>query len=166
VVASDLRFPLNAPTYIAAAISAKPGKDDVTKGTVTFYLKDLGDPKSELQTVTVKHDVVGGLDKATLDTIIGGRASKGHLWDGQLGRLVVSDGVLSADQLIVNGGKVGKRLLDWDFSGKDIDGEHPAPNTAWVRETQDSSGYPPRLLGATTDFCQALLTSNEFLYLH
>ncbi len=166
VVASDLRFPLNAPTYIAAAISAKPGKDDVTKGTVTFYLKDLGDPKSELQTVTVKHDVVGGLEKTAFDTIIGGRASKGHLWDGQLGRLVLSEGVLTADQLIVNGGKGGKRLIDWNFSGKEIDGEHPAPATAWVRETQDSSGYPPRLLGATTDFCQALLTSNEFLYLH
>lgn len=165
VVASDLRFPLNAPTYIAAAISAKPAKDDVTKGTVTFYMKDLSDPKAELQTATVKHDVVGGIDKTAFDAIIGGRvSSKGHLWDGQLGRLVVSDGVLSADQLIINGGKGAKRLIDWNFSGKD--GEQPAPNTAWVREIPTSSGHPPKLLGAVTDFCQALLTSNEFLYLH
>lgn len=166
VVASDLRFPLQTPTYIAAAISAKPAKDDVTKGSITFYLKELGDPQAPLQTKTVEHQIVGGLDAASaFRTIIGGRdKAKGHLWDGQLGRIVVSEGVLSAEQLFINGGKGEKRLIDWNFSGDD--GEHPAPNTAWVRESNERSGVPPRLLGATTDFCQILLNSNEFLYLH
>ncbi len=30
----------------------------------------------------------------------------------------------------------------------------------------DPGGPPPGLMGALTDFCHALLTSNEFLYLH
>lgn len=166
VVASNLRFPMQKPTYIAAAISAKPRKDDVTKGTVTFYLKELDNPKAPLQTETVTHQVVGGLDAASaFKTIIGGRDNtKGHLWDGQLARLVVSEGLLSKDQLIINGGKGGKRILDWNFSGNG--GEHPEPNTAWIRETKDDSGIPPKLLGATTDFCHVLLNSNEFLYLY
>lgn len=169
VVASNLRFPLQTPTYIAAAISAKPAKDDVTKGSVTFYMKELGKPDAPLQVQTVEHQVVGGLDASSaFRTLIGGRdRAKGHLWDGQLGRLIVSNGILSPDQLIINGGKgspEGKRIIDWNFSGKD--GEHPAPNTAWLREAADPSGIPLRLLGSTTDFCQVLLNSNEFLYLH
>ncbi len=166
VVVSNLRFPLQKPMYVAAAISAKPSKDDVTKGCVTFYLKELGNPEATLQAETVEHQVVGGLDAAkAFQAILGGRdGTRGHLWDGQVGRIVVSAGVLPSDQLFVHGGTGGPRLLDWNFSGDD--GEHPAPNTAWIRERQQRSGVPEAVLGAVTDFCQTLLTSNEFLYLH
>ncbi|MFT5469708.1 MAG: hypothetical protein ACI8UO_004830 [Verrucomicrobiales bacterium] len=166
VVASNLRFPLQTPTYFAAVISAKPAEKDVTKGSITFYLKELGNPDAPLQTETVEHQVVGGLDAASVfQTIVGGRdKAEGHLWDGQLGRLVVSAGVLPADQLIINGGKGQNRLLDWNFSGGD--GEHPAPNTAWLRDSKTDTGIPDKLLSATADFCQVLLNSNEFLYLH
>ncbi|MEX2581358.1 MAG: PSD1 and planctomycete cytochrome C domain-containing protein [Verrucomicrobiales bacterium] len=166
VVASDLSFPLGKPVYFAASVSAAPSSDDVTKGSVTFYLKDLSDPDSPLQTSIVSHEVVEGLKpKPEIKALIGGRDQKGHLWDGQLARLVVSKGALDPEQLLVNGGG-GTRVLDWNFAGED--GEHPAPNTAWLRETpgKPKSGHSPQLLGAVTDFCHALLTSNEFLYLH
>lgn len=178
VVASNLRLPLGKPVYLAAAITATPSPDDQTKGSVTFYLKDLSDPKSPLQTETVAHEIVGGLSaREGIRTLLGGRDQKGHLWDGQLARLVVSDGALASEQLLVNKGS-GDRVLDFrfgelpkKFSGVEDPGyEHgpPMPNTAWVRQTTDAPGsdYPPRLFGAVTDFCHALLTSNEFLYLH
>lgn len=166
VVPSNLRFPLQQPTYIAAVISAQPQADNNTKGTVTFYMKELSTPEAPLQTATVEHDIVGGLDpESAFRTMIGGRdGAAGHLWDGQLGRLVISATALTAEQLIINGGHSDQRLVDWNFSG--MDGEQPAPNTAWVRNTPENSGLPPRLLGAVTDFCQILLNSNEFLYLH
>jgi hypothetical protein len=58
------------------------------------------------------------------------------------------------------------RILDWNFAGGN--GETPAPGTAWKREaaTAPAGSVPPALLGAVTDFCHALLNSNEFLYLH
>ena len=166
VVASNLRFPLQKPAYVAAAVSAKPQDDDVTKGTVTFYLQELGSPDAVLQTETVEHQIVGGLDAAkAFRAIVGGRDRvSGHLWDGQFGRLIISRGVLPKDQLFIHGGKGDSRVLDWNFTAGD--GEHPAPNAVWIRERQDKSGIPVALLGATTDFCQVLLSSNEFLYLH
>ncbi len=167
VVASDLHLPLGKPYYLAAAISAKASKDDVTKGIINFYVKDLSDPNAPLLTASVPHQIVGGLDsKSSLQTLIGGRHQGNHLWDGQLARIVVSDGVLSTGQLLINGGKGKHRVIDWNFSGKN--GEHPAPKTAWIRKTSKTSPaeYPPQLIGAMTDFCHALLNSNEFLYLH
>ena len=166
VVASDLRFPLNKPVYLAAAVSAEPSPDDPTKGYVTFYMKDLSDPNAPMQTETVAHEIVGGLAaKPEIKTLIGGRDQNGHLWDGQLARLTVSKGILTPGELLVNGGSK-RQIVDFNFAGDN--GETAAPNTAWLRDTGDkpSSKYPPELLGAVTDFCHALLTSNEFLYLH
>ena len=60
-----------------------------------------------------------------------------------------------------------ERLVDWSFSGEN--GEEPAPGTSWIRSPAPAGGpdgVSPRLLAAMTDFCQALLISNEFLYLH
>ena len=171
VVASDLRFPIGKPVYIAATVSASPSADDVTKGTVTFYMKDLSDPKSPLETRTVTHQIVGGLKfQPAVKTLVSGRDQNGHLWDGQLARLVVSDAALDGDQLLVNGGKGSsraRRLVDLSFSDAKVD--PPAVNTAWMERGANVGGTPAaatRLQGAVKDFCQALLNSNEFLYLH
>ena len=171
VVASDLRFPLGKPVYIAATVSAQPSADDVTKGRVTFYMKDLSDPKSPLQTRTVTHQIVGGLKfQPAVKTLISGRDQNGHLWDGQLARLVVSDAALDGEQLLVNGGKASsraRRLVDLSFSEQSVD--PPAVNTAWTErgaESGKASSKDAGLSGAVRDFCQALLNSNEFLYLH
>ena len=168
VVASDLRFPTNKPTYIAASVSAIPSDDDETKGMVTFYMRELDDPKAPLQKAVVPHQIVGGLDAGAVRSFIGGREQNNHWWDGQLARLVISEGALTEDKLLISSGsaKDVKRVLDFDFSGKN--GEQPAPNTAWFRAGADGKTVAknPKLLGAVTDFCHALLTSNEFLYLH
>lgn len=168
VVASDLRVPDSKPAYLAAVISAEPSADDQTKGTVTFYVKDLSDPKAKLQIATVPHQIVGGLkSRDSIKALIGSRNGAGHRWDGQLARLVISDGALEESQLLVNGAKAKEatRVIDWDFSGS---GSEPAPNTAWVPQKAKSapSSPPTKELAAMTDFCHVLLSSNEFLYLH
>lgn len=175
VVASGLRMPLGKPVYLAAAISARPSKEDLAKGSVTFYLKDLSDPDAPLQTETVAHQIVGGLSvKEGVATLLGGRAQSGHLWDGQLARLSVSEGALKKEQLLAFPQRSeaesllpeARRVFDWTFAGND--GENPAPGTVWVRQAKEAapSKVSPKLLGAVTDFCHAMLNSNEFLYLH
>ena len=99
--------------------------------------------------------------------LVGGQDQRGHLWDGQLARLVISPGALTHEQLLISEPKSPtNRLIDWSFTGED--GEHPAPNTAWLRREKPKSpgGIPASALAAVTDFCHALITSNEFLYLH
>ena len=103
--------------------------------------------------------------KENIRYLIGARDQPGHYWDGQLARFTVTEGTLTESQLLINGGEA-PRVIDFDFSSES--GEEPEPKTAWLREAPKSSTspYPPALLGATTDFCHALLSSNEFLYLH
>lgn len=175
VVASGLRVPLNKPVYLAASVSAIPSKEDPAKGTVTFYLKDLSDPAAKLQVSTKQHQIVGGVkSKPGVITLIGGRQENGHLWDGQVARISVSSGKLDSSQpLFTEGSSDGesllpapKRLIDWDFAGNN--GEAPAPGSKWLRSksTTPATQVSPALLAAVTDFCQSLLNSNEFLYLH
>lgn len=166
VVASGLRFPLGKPVYIAAAISAIASKKNPTSGTVTFYMKDLTDPKAKLQSAVVETAIVNGIQNSALPAVIGGRTGLNHQWDGQLARLKVSQGVLTKDQLLI-GGDAAKtpKVLDWVFNGDD--GERVAAETAWLRATtKGKSGVPDRTLHGVTAFCQALFNSNEFLYLH
>tara|TARA_R110002096_G_scaffold26518_12_gene81800 strand:- start:10964 stop:11995 length:1032 start_codon:yes stop_codon:yes gene_type:complete len=157
VVAADLRVPLGKPVYIAASVSAQGNQ----QGEVTFYLKDLSDPKAPMQTATVKHSVVGKLNDSSFPVTVGGRRKTGHLWDGQVSRLTISKGYLAENQLFLHEQPVApERIVDWNFSGR-IDGGIPVPNANWIgREVVN-----PRL-DSITDFCHLLFNSNEFLYLY
>ncbi|MEZ6089302.1 MAG: hypothetical protein R3C05_14965 [Pirellulaceae bacterium] len=166
VVASDLRFPLNKPVYLAAAINAN---GDKSTPTVTFFMKDLSDPKATMQSAVVKHSIVRGINENKIPLLIGGRSGAGHQWDGQIARLSISKSLLTEQQLFVNtvaeGGPV-PRLVDYDFSSND--GEKPAPETSWMRKqpSAKSTEPPSAIVSAVADLCHALMTSNEFLYLH
>lgn len=167
VVASGLRYPLNKPVYLAAAISATPTDDNPAAGSVTFYMQDLSDPNAEVQISKVKTSVIGRIQNPAMKIIAGGRESRSHLWDGQFARLTISRGALPREQLLI-GSESDKavRILDWRFNGDD--GEHPAPETAWLRQSPGTGGSvaSAETLRAVTDFCHALFNSNEFLYLH
>lgn len=166
VIASGLRYPLGKPVYVAVAISAVASAENPTSGKVVFYMKDLSDPKAELQTVEVETSVIEKIQNPAVPILVGGRVGAGHLWDGQIARLSLSKGALPKEQLLI-GAQVAKakRVLDWTFEGKG--GEHPVADATWMRNTtKDRSGIPPQQLYAVTAFCQALFNSNEFLYLH
>ena len=163
VVASNLRIPTGKPVYLAAVIKTDPSG----KGKVTFHFKDLSDPDAKLQTAEVDHGIARRIQTPDVRLLVGGRDQRGHLWDGQLARLVLSPGNLIIEQLLIADPKeLPKRFIDWSFKGKD--GERPAPGTTWLRRKKPTSpsGISSGALTAATDFCHALLTSNEFLYLH
>jgi hypothetical protein len=163
VVASDLRIPTGRPVYLAAVITTDPQG----KGKATFHFKDLSDPDAKLQTAEVDHGIARRIQTSDVRLLVGGRDQRGHLWDGQLARLVISSGALSKKDLLIAEPKdLSNGLVDWSFKGED--GERPVPGAAWLRreKPKSSRGIPSSALAAVTDFCHALLTSNEFLYLH
>ena len=117
VVVSDLRVPVGKPVYIAAAVTARPISEGSEFGEVTFYVKDLSDSKAKLESVTVKHSVVGKLNDSAFPVVIGGRKQVGHLWDGQVSRLTLSKAPLPKEQLLLYPPEATPhRIADWKFS--------------------------------------------------
>lgn len=159
VVASDLRVPLETPVYLAAAVSTTPTPESASGGTVTFYLKDLKDPKAALQSKTVSHSIVQGLQDPDVRLVLGGIDRGGRsLWDGEVARFALSEGVVAEGELLVKGAAQA-RVLDLKFTG----GKPTIAGADWLRPNVKG---PIPLFAAVTDFCHVLLTSNEFLYLH
>ena len=108
----------------------------IAPGKVTFTLDE--------QSATVEHNLVGGYQNSDTRLFLGGRDQKkpAHLWDGQLARAAI-DGV--------------EVIFDRD--------RLPA-ETAWLEQKLPVPTRADPQLEALTDFCHALLCSNEFLYLH
>ena len=158
VVVSDLRVPVGKPVYIAVTVTARPISAGSEFGEVTFYVKDLSDLKAPLQSVTVKHSVVGKLNDSSFPLVIGGRKQVGHLWDGQVSRLSLSKSSLSKGQLLIDPAEAEaspQRFADWNFSAG-----LPADAKWYGRNHADP------LQDSAADFCHLLFNSNEFLYLY
>ncbi len=167
VVASGLRFPLGKPMYIAVTISATTSSKNPTSGEITFYMKDLSDPKAKLESVKVQTSVVSDIQNLKSKLLIGGRDGRGHQWDGQLARLRMSRGILKQDQLLTQKQSlITTPVLDWKFNSPFPPSSKP--QSSWVkRELKNNATLPTsKLHRAVTDFCHALFNSNEFLYQH
>lgn len=92
VIASNLRLDLEKPYYLAVSVNARD-----TKAGVRFYLKDLSNPSTKIQTATVNHSVVSNfLPKHGIQ--IGERFGT-HRWDGLLDRVNLWNGLLSPEQV-------------------------------------------------------------------
>ena len=115
---------------------------NIAPGKVEFTLHDLSDPEAKPETATISHNLTGDFQSPNTKLLIGGRdhSDYTHLWDGQLARLSISG------------------ALDTTFS------ELPE-NSRWHRKNKPLPKRDPEL-DALADFCHALLSSNEFLYLH
>ncbi|MCB1124149.1 MAG: DUF1553 domain-containing protein, partial [Verrucomicrobiae bacterium] len=164
VVASGLRVPLNKPVYLTAVVTAFNASEESGGGDVTFYMKDLSDPQAELQTSRVRHSIAARIQSSGTKRILGGRDAERHLWNGEIARLALTDAALSPMQLFFRGSPGGINREDWTFSGTESDEALPE-GASWMVPSRLEKAQDP-LIGATIDFCHALITSNEFLYLH
>ncbi|YCM44662.1 DUF1549 and DUF1553 domain-containing protein [Verrucomicrobiaceae bacterium 227] len=158
VVASNLRVPLNRPVFLAVVIDPQPHG----KGTVGFYLKDLSKADSPMESAVVAHNIAGSIRSDQLGVVVGGRdGGSSHRWEGQIARLNVTLSLPGMEELT----EVPREgaLIDLTFS-KSQNGV-PFPGTVWQGvETENTKENSP--VEAFADFCHALLSSNEFLYLH
>ena len=162
VIDSDLRIPLKKPMYLAVVVHPAPGG-----GTVTFYAKDLSEPKSAMQVSVVHHKRVGQIQQAGARLFIGGRDGGGqHTWDGSVARFTVRSGAQRVESLLPYDASPKERVFDFAF---DAEASAPIEGGEWFRPEKASTKTataPAHLISAMTDFCHALLISNEFLYLH
>lgn len=161
VVASNLRIPTGKPVYLAASVQTQENG----KSQATFHWKDLSKPESQLESATVDFSIAGKLQDPQTSLLTGGRQQTGHLWDGQLARLVITPEALSKESLLIAKPAVNKdRTLDYQFNGEN--GETPVAHTSWYRRDKPQPKPVSGQQAAFIDFCHALLNSNEFLYLH
>ncbi|MCW0216914.1 MAG: PSD1 and planctomycete cytochrome C domain-containing protein [Prosthecobacter sp.] len=171
VVASDLRIPLNKPYYVAATINNEPAEGQKFGGTITFFAKDLSDPASPMQTVTVAHQICGGYVNAERGLYVGGRdKDKSSLWHGAIARLSVRQGSLESGKLMTWTGAADPSCV------VDVNADHAAEmlkgdsKTAWHWETSAPVATARGTLDpnreAIADLCHVLLNANEFFYLH
>ena len=162
VIASGLRPELNKPYYVAVSVRI----DDTSPSGVTFYLKDLSDPDSTMQTAQVAHRVVGHY-RSQAALMIGGRdGSARHQWDGLIDDVRVSDVAREESQLLIHDPAVDQHTVAfWRF--EPVPGFHqdasPQENHL-ARATSSPSAQQDARATALADLCHILLNSNEFLY--
>lgn len=165
VVASGLRIPTGKAHYVAASVSNRPLEGRPFGGSVTFYALDLTDPNATMQTITIPHEVVGGYIDANRALVVGGRDSNpGSLWDGGIAQVILSNGERKPEWKPMQSAVANcvMNLIGQDVPVKSND------VFTWQASAQTAkpSTRPDPAREALTDFCHALLNSNEFFYLH
>lgn len=153
LVTSGLRVPINVPVFMAVAIDPQPNGG----GKVTFYLKDLSKPDAKMQRVEVSHNISGEIRRKGEKILVGARNGGSHLWNGKVARVTVVPQVLHEGQLQV----LPNPLVDLVVT----DLAKKPSGVRWLGRTKTPSKSSPER-EAFADFCHALLSSNEFLYLH
>lgn len=162
VIASNLRPQLNRPYYVAVVVKIT----DTSEAGVTFYLKDLTDSKSKLETAQVKHSVVGNYHSKT-KLVVGGRdVSTHHRWNGLLDNVRVSRAALTLEQLLISGGNGKEISALWRFDNEKKPGHDDSQNglnlsAPSVKSAATRSGIARHAL---VDLAHVLLNSNELLY--
>jgi len=172
VVASGIRIPVGKPYYVAASLDNHPAEGQNFGGTITFYARDLSDPKAEMQSVTVAHQIVGGYVSKDRTLYIGGRETdRRSLWDGAIARVSLRSGELDAERLMSWAANSDTSCIA-DISADQANTMLKAPaDSRWVWESYSpATKFAAAAAGnadreALTDLCHALLNSNEFFYL-
>lgn len=158
---SDQNVALNTPYYVAAAVKlAGEGP-----GSVTFYLKDLSNDDEPMQSVTVEHSIVGGLECSEPFTIGGRGGDNDGLFDGLIDDVRYSRGVLSEGEVLFTSESVLNSTIGyWRFEPQPGVMEDSGPNEMDAElATPKKEKLDPRF-AAFRDLCHTLLNSNEFLY--
>ena len=158
---SDQNVALNTPYYVGAAV--RLAKD--TPGSVTFYLKDLSNDDEPLQTVTVDHQIRGGLENKEPFTIGGRGGDEVGLFDGLIDDVRYSRGVLIAGESLLTSESVLESTLGfWKFEPQPGVMEDSGPNQFKAAAAKPRQEILEPRFAAFRDLCHALLNSNEFLY--
>lgn len=167
VVPSGIAVPPDKPVYLAVEFrtpGSSPGAP-APNGTIVFHVRDLSDPSSVTASKSVAHPVVSPPHTASTRFVVGGRDQTGHLWDGQVARLRISDGGMSDATLLTAAKPVAPPAIDWRFTGPGAGA--PQPGARWMPGPSKgpNRGGQPTALEAMTSFVHALFNSSEFLYL-
>ena len=153
-IGSGLTLALGSTHHVAARVSCG-------EGTVSFFVRDLGQPESTPRTVTVKHAIIGKLGAGLATPVIGGLYRRGpHQFDGRIDGVRISPGLLAEAELAAEPARwPALGAMTWDA-------RRPLPTGyEWQAGLSNAESSDPRVR-AMTDLAHVLLNSNEFLHLH
>ena len=163
VIDSNLRVPLETELYLACSIHLSP--DGNSKAH--FACKNLDDPQAELQEASVEHEVATLSPDMKDGQFLGGRSHGSHFWNGTLKRLRVSSPAIGKEPRIfketdhVEGNLSAHLNLDLSSNPEEV-----LEKKGFRLLSSGAKDAPSPRLEALTALCHAVLTSNEFLYLH
>ena len=159
---SDQRIELDTPYF--AAVSMKPASSGEDSGTVVFYLKNLSNDDELLNSVTVSHSIVGGVNAQPL-TIGFRQGSKENGFDGVIDDVRLSASALNPEQLLLTSESAAATTIGyWRFEPVPGLLEDSTKNSHRLRLMRtDSAPLSPEQT-ALADLCHLVLNSNEFLY--
>ncbi|QDS92917.1 Planctomycete cytochrome C [Roseimaritima multifibrata] len=161
-VFSDQDVKLDTPYFVAAAF--QPATKD-SKGTVTFYLKDLSNEEEPMNIAVIEHDIVGGLGNSEPLTIGGRTNGKGGRFDGLIDDVRISDTTLNKEQLMLFApNPLPATVAYWKFEAQPGVLKDSTNNKFDLETSVSDSGQGTPADAALIDFCHSLLNSNEFLY--
>ena len=160
VVPSGLRPELNKPYLLAASIKLT----DTSERGITFYMKDLSDPSSELQIAQATHTVIGGV-RSDSDLTIGGRV-KSHHWDGLIDSLQIEHLSRDLAQAVQADSEEGlpQYAIDLQFEDAENPGLDVSGNQNHLRVEGQESKVSTPTDQARVALIHALLNSNELIY--
>jgi hypothetical protein len=158
---SDQNIALNTPYYVAAVVKLAGNGP----GTVTFYLKDLSNDDEPLQSVTVEHQIQGGLECGEPFTIGGRGGDDDGLFDGLIDDVRYSRGVLTEGEVLFTSESVLESTVGyWRFEPQPGVMEDSGPHQLEAELAKPKKEVLEPRFGAFRDLCHTLLNSNEFLY--
>jgi len=164
---SDHHIEMNKPYFVSAAVTmAKPatGDQQAERGAVKFYLKDLSNDDEPLLSVSVPHDIVGGLSNQ-LPLMIGGRGDASSVFDGLIDSVRLSRGALDEGGLLFTGESVAQATVGyWRFESDPGVRRDSSSNGLDLIDSRSTATTSDPVAGAMIDLCHAVLNSNEFLY--
>jgi hypothetical protein len=163
VIDSNLQLPLDTQLYLACSIHLSADGNSKAR----FAWKNLDDPQSKLREASVEHEVATLSPDVKDGQFLGGRSNGQHFWNGTLKRLRVSSPAIGKTARIVDesaiGGEETPSQLDLDLSSNP---EQVLEKKGFRLLSSGGKDVSSPRLEALTALCHAVLTSNEFLYLH
>ncbi len=164
---SDHHIEMNKPYFVSVSVKmAKPasGEREAERGSATFFLKDLSNDDEPLLSISVPHDIVGGLTN-NQPLVIGGRGDKTSVFDGLIDSVRLSRGELDQGRLLFTGEAVAESTVGyWRFESDPGVRRDSSPNGLDLIDSSAIATASDPIAGAMIDLCHAVLNSNEFLY--
>jgi hypothetical protein len=161
---SDFQIQLDRSYYIGASFA--PARPE-GPGQAVFYLKDLANEDEPLRTASVPHQIMEvAPDPAPM--ILGGREAsrENSAWDGLIDEIRIHNGALDPSQLsfLKNEAIPSQAAIAYTFENPSNPMADALGRHSPLTPTLLADALPPREQ-ALADYCQALLSSSEFLYL-
>jgi hypothetical protein len=159
VVPSGLHLDLDRPYFVAVSVRIA----DTGPEGVTFLLRDLSRPESDLQTASAAHRVVGGY-RTERALVIGGRAGvTRHRWDGLIDDVRLASAAMPVGEITPDASSDVSAVVGWwRFDAADEPLADQSPHGRPLHRDGEHAASTPD--AALIDLCHVLLNSSEFLY--